>query len=128
MSISLITAIEIYSNPYDLEFLVGKEKGGTKFAIAITRGPGHNYKLLLTTEPYTENQAEVIGRIREILERVRSVAENELNNPESIAASFLNPDGEEINQANVLNADLIERIIAKLEQDRVASTCEMVAT
>ena len=126
MTISLITAIEIYTNPYDLEFLVGKENGGSKFAIAITRGPGHDYKLLLTTAPYTENQAEAIGIIREILELTRSTVEGELNNPESIAASFLNPDGEEINQANVLNPDLIERIIAKLEQDREASTCEMV--
>jgi hypothetical protein len=66
MSLSRLTALEICTNPTDLEFQVAESKG--KHAIMITRGPGHRFKLLLTTEAVFESRTVAVSTIRSVLD------------------------------------------------------------
>ena len=48
MDVSRVTVLEIYSNPADLEFTIGSSEG--KWGVLISRGQGHKFKPLLSTE------------------------------------------------------------------------------
>lgn len=125
MGLNIGTALEIFTNPEDLEFTIGQEKEGEKFAIGIFRGPGHRYKPLLTTKPFLETREDAFNAIEETLQTVLEVATRELNDPESLVSQFLNPDGEALDQSKILNKDLIIRILEELRTHGKASTCAM---
>ncbi len=123
----MLTALEIHTNPRDLEFTIGKDKQSGKFAFEIFRGPGHQYKALLTTKPFAKSQDEVIATIKEILEGITELSEKELPNPDSPISQILNPDNQEIDPSNTLNQEFIDQIIEELRRNQKASTCEMFA-
>jgi hypothetical protein len=66
MNLSRMTALEIYSNPADIEFLIAQSEG--KHAIMVTRGPGHRFKPLLSTEAVFESRATAVTIIRSVLD------------------------------------------------------------
>jgi hypothetical protein len=123
--INRLTAIEIFTNPSDLEIVIGQEKSSGKYAIAITRGPGHNFKMMLDSEPFTEKFEEALKAVKTILETVQQSVKKELEDPKSFTAQFLNPDNQALDQSKALNPDLINRIMDELRQHRVASTYKM---
>lgn len=125
--ISMLTALEIFTNPGDLEIIISQEKGEGKFMIGILRGPGHNYKMMLTSQPFAETQEEAIKVIEGILQTVSGVITKELKDRESLASQYLNPDGQEIDQSKVLNQDRIDQVLEELRQHQKASTCKMFA-
>ncbi|MEX0930500.1 MAG: hypothetical protein WDZ79_02350 [Candidatus Paceibacterota bacterium] len=127
MGISLQTALEIFTNPGDLVITLGQEEEGTKFAIGIFRGPGHNFKPMLTSQPFAEKHEDAVEAIREILESIREAMTKYFADRKSIPSRYLNPDGLEIDQSKVLNPELIARILDELRQHRGASTRKMLA-
>ena len=118
--ISRITAYEIFANPNDLEIFIGQENEQGKWAIVFERGPGHNFKLLLDTAPVFEKPEEAIVAIKNTLEIIVDAVTKEAEDPNG----FIRIDKEELiaHPENVLSARLIERIVADLEKDHVAST------
>ena len=127
MGLTMITALEIFTNPGDLEIGIGQEKNGARrYCFGIYRGPGHNCKALLTSEPFAETKEIVIVEVGKILGIIHDVAMKELKNPESLISQFLNPDGQEVEPSRVLNSDLISRILEELRAKGCASTCEML--
>lgn len=127
MGITRSTALEIYTNPGDLEITVGQEEESGKFAIGIYRGPGHNFKLMISSVPFAESLEDAIEVIRkEVLELSMHAIEKDLEDPESFISQYLNPDGAEIDQSKVLNPGLISRILDELRQHRIASTYKML--
>ena|SRR3989344_5545205 len=130
MGITRLTAIEIFTNPNDLRFSVVREKGrgkGGKYAIFITRGPGHNLKSLLSSQPFAETVDEAVRDIGEILEFIRQSATKDLERPDGGLAQFLNPGGQPIDQSRVLNEGLIARILVELRAHQFADTHQMAA-
>ncbi|MCK5027097.1 MAG: hypothetical protein KAS07_01635 [Candidatus Pacebacteria bacterium] len=127
MGIKTITALEIFTNPGDLQIIIGQKEKGAKFAVAITRGPGHNFKLMLTLKPFAKTQEEAIKAIEEILQTVRKDVTREFKDLKSLSTQYLNPDNQKIDQSKVLNQDLIERILEELRVHRIANTFEMLA-
>ena len=127
MGISMLTALEIFTNPGDLEITVGQDKDGDKFAIGIFRGPSHNYKPMLISQPFAETQGDAIKAVEETLQTIYKVITKEFKNSRSLASEYLNPDKQDINQSKVLNQDLISRILEELRAHRKASTCKMLA-
>ena len=123
--IDKITALEIFSNPRDLEIFVGKDRDSGKFAVCIFRGPGHDFKPLITSKPFAETLESVITKTEEILEIILQISTDEFCNKESLIARILNPDGQDTDQFDVLDHDLIVRIIEELRQHQVASTYKM---
>lgn len=126
MGLSMITALEIFTNPGDLEITIGQEKEGAKFAIGIFRGPGHNYKPMLTSQPFTEIREDAIKAVEGVLQTVHEAITKQFKNSGSLASRFLNPDGQEIDQSKILNQDLIGRILEELRMHGKASTYEML--
>lgn len=123
----MLTALEIFTNPDDLEITIGQEKEGAKFTIGIFRGPGHNFKPMLTSQPFAEKLEDAVEVIKGILESIREAIAKDFANRKSLPSQYLNPDGLEIDQSKVLNLDLIARILDELRQHKVASTYKMLA-
>ena len=120
--ISLFTALEIFTNPNDLEISIGQEKGGGKYALVISRGPGHNFKIMLSSQPFAERIEDVVEAIKGILETIRQSIIGEFENNRSFLSQCLNPDEQTIDQSKVLNSDLINRILDELRQHHLART------
>ena len=123
----MLTALEIFTNPSDLEFTIGQREEGGKFSIGIFRGLGHAFKPMLTSEPFAETLEEAIKAVEGTLQTVYEAITEEFKSKASLASLYLNPEGKEIDQAKVLNQDLIARIIEELRQNRKASTCRIMA-
>lgn len=127
MGVSMITALEIFTNPSDLEITIGQEKKGAKFSIGIYCGPGHNFKSMLTSQPFAEKLEDAVNAVDEILQFVYEVIMKQFKDSGSFASQYLNPDGNSIDQSKVLNQDLIARILEELRVHRKASTYKMLA-
>ena len=123
--ISRLEALEIFSNPTDLEIIITEDKKSKKYGIAFCRGPGHNFKLMLSADPYTEEFKDVINAARTILEGIYQAMTEELKNPESLIVQFLNPENNQLDESKSLNPELIDRIIKELKEHRIASTYKM---
>jgi len=113
MGISTYTALEIFTNPSDLEITIGRENEGEKYAFGIYRGRGHNFKPLLTSQAFAETKEDAIKGVEETLLIV-------------LEANHHNPDGQDIDQSKVLNQDLIARILEELRRNDKVSTCKML--
>lgn len=124
MGISMITAVEIYTNPKDLEFRIGQERHDGLFAFTVTRGPGHDFRLLLSTRPFAQTEEEIIDAIGEILVGIHESAPKELEGM-SNRLGFLCSDQTAVDSTNVLSPELITRILEELRQHQVASTYKM---
>ncbi len=125
MGLSMLTALEIFTNPGDLEVTIGQEDGKGKFAVGVFRGPGHNFKPMLTSQPFAETQEEAIKSVEEILQTVHEAMTKEFKDSRSIPSRVLKPEGVEIDQSKVLTPELISRILEELRQHRKASTYKM---
>lgn len=126
MGLTLSTAIEIFSQPDDLTFLLVQKDD--KWGLAITRGPGHDFKPLLDGAPVFDDKEAVLEAMGELLEAICSTSDIELNDPSSPVALVLNPEGQPVDDAKVLTAERREWIIRELEANRVAKTYEKVLT
>ena len=122
-----LTALEIFTNPSDLEIIIGQEKSSGKYAIAIMRGPGHNFKMMLDSEPTIEKFEDALEAVKTILEGIQQFMTKEFEDPNSLVSQFLNPDNQAIDQSRALNPDLINRIMDELCRHKVASTYKMKA-
>lgn len=121
------TAIEIFTNPGDLEIVIEQIDGKGPFAIGICRGPGHRYRLLLTSKPFWETKEDAVLFVGETLQSAASISRAELEDPESSIFRIFNPDGGKIDESLILNQDLIDRILEELRRNNRASTCDMFA-
>jgi len=127
MGLSVITALEIFTNPNDLEIVIGRENGDGKYLVVITRGPGHNFKLMLDSAPFAVTLEDAVESVKGILEATVEFGMKELTNKNSFVAHVSNPGCEPIDQTKVMNPGLINQILDELRQHRVASTYKVVA-
>ena len=118
----MLTALEIFTNPNDLEITIGRKKGDRKFAIGIFRGPGHSFKPLLTSEPFAEKFEGAVEAVKDTLEHIQQAVMKEFEDKDSIPSQYLNPDSRALDQSKILNPDLINRILDELRQHKVART------
>lgn len=123
--ISLLTALEIVTNPMDLKIVVNKDEGTGKYEIEIMRGPGHNFKLLISSDPFANNPEDASKEVKRILEALLQHVIKQLENPTSLVSCSLKPNGQAIDEKKILNSDLINRIVDELRHHRIASTYMM---
>ena len=121
-----ISELEIFTNPTDLLVVVSPHKDTKKYGIAICRGPGHNYKFLLTTDTFPfKTVEEAIETVKKTLEKIRKSAQDELESKDSLIASIFNPSGEKVDQSRVLNESHISWIVTELREKKEADTSKM---
>lgn len=118
--IQRFTALEIFTNPDDLELSIFGNKSG--WGLMITRGPDHRFKILITQNPVFPNSAQAIQAISNILRSICTSMTQELNNSESFIAKVFNSGGLSIDDANVLSGEYRERICRDLASYHVART------
>lgn len=107
------SVLEIYSNPADLQIFVGEDAETKEWGFAITRGPGHNFKPILSSQPFAKTLAEVVDGVRTLLQNVCIMVEKE---------TFPG------DPSTCLTPELINRIGEDLLRNKVANTFEMPGT
>jgi len=127
MGISMHTAVEIFTNPYDLEIDIMLVQDNGKFCFSITRGPGHNHKLLVSSRSFSNTRDDVIRVVEGILQDSYVSTTQELRDSGGHISQYLNPHGQEIDQSKVLNSDLITRILDELRRHGRVRTYNLVA-
>lgn len=124
--ISASTALEINNHPDDLQVSIFNEKESDKYGIIVSRGPGHNYKLLISTSPFAGTIEQAIVEVKNLLTGIHSWATKELSDKDSVITQIINPSGQ-VDVSQTLNHDLIDRILGELLEHRVADTSRMFA-
>lgn len=108
--ISMITALEIFSNPQDLAFSVSTD------GLGIFRGPGHRGKPLITGRVNFKSTKEAAEEVGKILKAIIPIGRKELGNPQSLAGAIFNPEGRSLDNAEVLTEEMVDKIVAKLAE------------
>ena len=122
MSLSVITCLEIYTNPKDLEINIVKDTETQKYAFLVCRGPGHNYKAMLTTLPFTSDFDNAIEAVQIILEGALEVGRTFNLDDDMPEAKTLKSFADKIETAEVLNLDIMEKIISELREKTTVCT------
>jgi len=80
--VTRLTLYEIAGNPDDVVVdHGGPDKKHGKFAGWITRGPGHNYKPLISTAPIFETAEEADEAMQQIVDFAKDWTEEDLKDP-----------------------------------------------
>ena len=125
MGISLMTALEINNHPSDLYVQIGKPQGSEQYAIQVSRGPGHSYKMLISSQPFADTVEQAVEQVKALLKGIHSAAEDQMNDAESPTTKILSGVTD---RSKTLTPDLIDRIIAELREHQYADTSQMLAT
>lgn len=125
--IRVLTALEIYTNPDDLEIVIVKDAQSEKFALGVSRGPGHNFKPLLSSKPFAKDIDSAIDAVRRTLEAIQEFATTALGEETDVATRYLILHKEEDKQQQTLDAARINRILEQLRAHEKASTYAMPA-
>lgn len=115
------TFLEILTNPGDLCFYVAED---TTFA--ISRGPGHNFKVLVdgkfSDESTKEAREKTIDWIKDLLIQALEIVKKNLADPSSSIGKMFNPDKKPVEEANILSKEAIEKITLDLKKTGKAKT------
>lgn len=122
MGLVMITVLEIFTNPWDLIFFIGPRDG--KWGFTITRGPGHNGKILVITKGFAETKEVAVEALKELLESISTDCTRQYKDPESFISQFLNPDKLEIDESVALNMGLVAQIVDELTRCNEVRTYE----
>lgn len=114
--LTLITALEIYTNPFDLDIII------TEDALMMSRGPGHNFKILLSGEWKFSDKIIIAEDIKNILKTIIDKNNTEISKPGSFVASICNPNNEPLNKAIVLTDNMLSEIILSLSKRGMVQT------
>lgn len=82
--------------------------------------------MLIMSQPFTDTQEDAIKAVEVTLQAVHKAITKEFKGSGSLASQYLNPNGQEIDQSEVLNQDLIALILEELRTHGEASTCKML--
>lgn len=127
MGISIMVALEIFSHPDDLGFSIAKERDGDKYCFFITRGPGHNFKILISSSFSFERPEKAVESIKGILESIQEFAIKEYADSSTFASRICNPEKIKVDENSMLSSELIARIVEELQKNQLASTYKMLA-
>lgn len=130
MGLNYGTALEIFNNPFDLSISIASPpewKG--KWGVALTRGPGHRFKVMLTTdnpEVLPNTKEEIIALVMKDIFRSSMQASREaLSDPANPLGRILNPNGmPPSGMKNILTDEILARIESDLREKGVANTFE----
>ncbi|MBP9762365.1 hypothetical protein KBD34_01990 [Patescibacteria group bacterium] len=140
MGLSLITALEIFTNPDDLYFAVIKDPESGKYGLVIARGPGHDYKPLFDVSCNYETREGVLEMLRTGLSGTREGVIKELGSSSSLVAAIFKPPAgqplEEVGLTQTKVDEIIEALTTRdtfltsrpnsAPADRLAETVELV--
>jgi hypothetical protein len=122
---NLITALEIYSNPFDLAFSILGISSQKQCFPFIWRGPGGNYEHLFIG-PAIGTKEEVITYIRNLLKVVVTKGEELLLQRPDNQGDLLIPKKhgfvEGYDEPRFLTESIANRILLQLEEDWVVYT------
>ena len=122
MGLSISTVLEVFTNPDDLFFDIGKSESENGYCFRVARGPGHSFKILFSTLPKFKSREEAILALGSVLISIIENAKEALNDPKSLPGSMLNPGREPINEDNVLNSKQTARILELLRKGDAVKT------
>jgi hypothetical protein len=105
--LTMRTCLEIYSNPYDLQFEIEQKAG--KYILIVKRGPEHNFKLMIDSRPFEAQ--DLNGAVEVMKVHILDVVENTMKD-------------QRMDPSMILNPELATRILDGLREGKVVNTHE----
>ncbi|OGZ35469.1 MAG: hypothetical protein A2V60_03470 [Candidatus Portnoybacteria bacterium RIFCSPHIGHO2_01_FULL_39_19] len=89
MGFCRLTAYEIVGNPNDIVIdYGGPDKKTGKFVGWITRGPGHNFKPLINTQPIFDTPEQAKQAMRNLVKEIKKFVEEDRKDPNNPLKDF----------------------------------------
>ncbi len=123
---TLLTALEIFSNPDDLVISVKKPSETGSYRVAILRGERHHYKPLLTGDSGSKDFERVLSHVELTLTTAAEASRKHLENG-GPTAEIINPEADPIDDACVLTGERIAWIMTELREKGECSTATFCA-
>lgn len=120
MGLSMGSLIEIFTQSDDLEISI--IANGSKHAIFVRRGPGHKFKLMVSSPAVFETREVAIKEVEGLLKAACEVAKAELVDPTSPIAQIVNPQNLAASELRGLTEERISQVLQELGRGRVART------
>lgn len=119
--ITLITAAHIAANPRDLMISISEENG--MWTIETSRGPGADFKRLLTSGPVEATMDRLLEDIPFLLldDIVKPVLKELESSGSFLAAMFCGKD-EKVDTSGFLDKDMADWIVKQLRESKCAMT------
>lgn len=123
---TLMTALEIFTQTNDLQIIVAEDEKTEKFMFLISRGPKHRFKPLISTKFAMVSREAAVSTVMMVLRAVCEVAEKEMQNTSSFPAAIINPEGlTKDEMQNVLTDKHLTQIEEKLQTEDTVNTFEL---
>ena len=87
--LTLLTALEIFSHPNDLCINVFLDDKSRKWGVIIYRGPGHNYKLMLSSSPFLNTKSDAVNSVKKILLATCKASKDAIKDKDSFVSKLL---------------------------------------
>ncbi|MFA4953963.1 MAG: hypothetical protein WC641_01470 [Patescibacteria group bacterium] len=111
MGLGRLTALEIFAHPTDLMFVIGQADG--RFGILLTRVPGHDYKLLISSQMTIETRDKAVEILCGILDTTIEAGQRTYAGSDDVG-EILNPDKVPVEKFPALTKPFADRIKALL--------------
>lgn len=124
MGVSMLVAMEVFTQPNDLMITITDPDDEEKIAFVISRGPGHRFKMLLSTVPIFESREAAIKAVESILHGICESSREAFMDPKSTWGDMFNPGQKPIDESAVLNEERLAKIMEDLQAGNSAITFE----
>jgi hypothetical protein len=112
MGLGRLTALEIFAHPTDLMFVIGEKDG--KFGILLTRGPGHDYKFLISSRMIIETRDKAVEALCNILDATIEEGQRTYASSDDVG-KILNPDKAPVEKFPALTKPFADQIKSLLK-------------
>lgn len=115
-------ALEIITNPTDLQFLLVQREDDGNYCFIIIRGPKDGFRMLFRAPDFVKTKEEIIQRVETLLESFRSVTHEILGDEDGVFTECINPETMECRELKLMDQVAINRILDALRQNGIAPT------
>jgi hypothetical protein len=118
--VTLGTMMEIFTNPSDIVVLIHQSED--RFGVIFSRGKGHKYKQLLSSQPDFNSVEAAVDSVKGVFAMILEECEREIMDPLGFYGSLLNPNVLPTADLPVLSQAMVDSILVDLRQTQYVDT------
>lgn len=115
-------AIQICTNPHNLQIMLTKGKESDKFGFIIIYGPRNDYRLIFLSKFFAKSKEECLEGLKELLEEASIIAVKARGGRDGLISECYDGSPENFRAVELMDNNTISWILFELEQGRIAAT------
>lgn len=124
-SLSVGVALDISTNPRNLQITVTKRKTSDDYGFMIIYGPKRDYAMIFMTEFFAKSKSECLEGLKELLERAKEVTIQTLGGDGGVITTCDDSQPEKVEIVELMDQNTINWILFELEHRGLAATFKM---